>query len=156
MAFRLKAFHCLGFVPTCLRCYVPTFETGHTIWYFRGYEYAGVYNENLTDGEAFDATKVGRPLYVAQDGNLTLAPVEDDMVDLGSGIPKFTYGVTLNLEWKGLDLTVFGTGASGNKIYNLMMSADRPRVNGLDYWWKDSYRQNEDGSWTTGPNPQSS
>ena len=130
-----------------------TFETGHTIWYFRGYEYAGVYNENLTDGEAFDATKVGRPLYVAQDGNLTLAPVEDDMVDLGSGIPKFTYGVTLNLEWKGLDLTVFGTGASGNKIYNLMMSADRPRVNGLDYWWKDSYRQNEDGSWTTGQFP---
>ena len=130
-----------------------TFEAGHTIWYFRGYEYAGVYNENFTDGEAFDATKVGRPLYVAQDGNLTLAPVEDDMVDLGSGIPKFTYGVTLNLEWKGLDLTVFGTGASGNKIYNLMMSADRPRVNGLDYWWKDSYRQNEDGSWTTGQFP---
>ena len=130
-----------------------TFETGHTIWYFRGYEYAGVYNSDLTDGEAFDESKVGRPLYVAQDGNLTLAPVEDDMVDLGSGIPKFTYGVTLNLEWKGLDLTVFGTGASGNKIYNLMMSADRPRVNGLDYWWKDSYRQNEDGSWTTGQFP---
>ena len=130
-----------------------TFETGHTIWYFRGYEYAGVYNSDLTDGEAFDESKVGRPLYVAQDGNLTLAPVEDDMVDLGSGIPKFTYGVTLNLEWKGFDLTVFGTGASGNKIYNLMMSADRPRVNGLDYWWKDSYRQNEDGSWTTGQFP---
>jgi hypothetical protein len=74
------------------------------------------------------------------------------MVDLGSGIPKFTYGVTLNLEFKGFDLTVFGTGASGNKIYNLMMSADRPRVNGLDYWWKDSSRShtvvNEDKTTT--------
>ena len=79
------------------------------------------------------------------------------MVDLGSGIPKFTYGITVNLEYKGFDLTVFGTGASGNKIYNLMMSADRPRVNGLDYWWKDSWRSttNEDGSvsWTEGTYP---
>ena len=118
-----------------------TFEAGHTIWYFRGYEYAGVNAET------------GRPQYVAQDGSLTDAPVEDDMVDLGSGIPKFTYGVTLNLEWKGFDLTVFGTGASGNKIYNLMVSADRPRVNGLDYWWKDSSKQNEDGSWNFGKYP---
>ena len=118
-----------------------TFEAGHTIWYFRGYQYAGVNTEN------------GRPQYVAKDGSLTDAPGEEDMVDLGSGIPKFTYGVTLNLEWKGFDLTVFGTGASGNKIYNLMMSADRPRVNGLDYYWKNSSRQNEDGSWNFGKYP---
>ena len=118
-----------------------TFETGHTIWYFRGYEYAGVNPEN------------GRPQYVAHDGSLTDAPVEDDMVDLGSGIPKFTYGVTLNLEWKGFDLTVFGTGASGNKIYNLMVSADRPRVNGLDVWWKDSSKQDENGNWIIGKYP---
>lgn len=117
-----------------------TFEAGHTIWYFRGYQYAGVNPETL------------RPQYVAKDGSLTDAPVEDDMVDLGSGIPKFTYGLTLNLEYKGFDLTVFGTGASGNKIYNLMMSADRTRVNGLDYWWKNSSRShtvvNEDKSTT--------
>ena len=118
-----------------------TFESGHTIWYFRGYEYAGVNAET------------GRPMYVAQDGSLTDAPVEDDMVDLGSGIPKFTYGVTLNLEWKGFDLTVFGTGASGNKIYNLMVSADRPRVNGLDVWWKDSSKQDEAGNWILGKYP---
>ena len=109
-----------------------TFESGHTIWYFRGYEYAGVDPETA------------RPLYVAKDGSLVEAPEEDDMVDLGSGIPKFTYGVTLNLEYKGFDLTVFGTGASGNKIYNLMVSADRPRVNGLDIWWKDSSRTHVD------------
>jgi len=118
-----------------------TFESGHTIWYFRGYQYAGVNPETA------------RPMYVAQDGSLTDAPVEDDMVDLGSGIPKFTYGVTLNLEWKGFDLTVFGTGASGNKIYNLMVSADRPRVNGLDVWWKDSSKQDENGNWSIGKYP---
>ena len=37
---------------------------------------------------------------------------EEDMTDIGSAIPKVTYGVTLNLAWKGLDLTVFGTGVA--------------------------------------------
>ena len=121
-----------------------TFEAGHTIWYFRGYEYGGV--ELVTDESG---NTMARPYYIDVNGEKTFAPSDEDLTDLGSGIPKFTYGVTVNLEYKGFDLTVFGTGASGNKIYNLMMSADRPRVNGLDYWWKDSWRQSADGTYTT-------
>ncbi len=60
---------------------------------------------------------------------------------MGSGIPTFTYGITLNAEYKGFDLTVFGTGAAGNKIYNLMVSADRPLINGIDHYWKNSWRE---------------
>ena len=71
------------------------------------------------------------------------------MKDLGCGIPKFTYGITLNLEWKGFDFTVFGTGASGNKIYTIITSADRPRGNGLDVWWLDSWKKDADGNYTT-------
>jgi TonB-linked SusC/RagA family outer membrane protein len=149
-----------------------TFEAGHTIWYFRGYEYQGVYGPN-TYQMVGDATpneaNYGKPLYggmvpdlnpdgsqkVDGEGNpvtkwgSVFAPNEDtDMVDLGSGIPNFTYGVTINLEYKGFDLTVFGTGASGNKIYNLMVSADRPRVNGLNVWWLDSWRKDSEGNYT--------
>jgi TonB-linked SusC/RagA family outer membrane protein len=112
----------------------PTFEVGHTIWYFRGYDYAGVEPET------------GKALYHTQDGGVTDAPSEDDKADLGSGIPKFTYGITLNLEWKGFDFTVFGTGAWGNKIYNMMVSADRPRINGLDLYWKDSWKNPGDNT----------
>ena len=36
---------------------------------------------------------------------------------------------------------MFGTGAAGNKIYNLMASADRAQLNGIDTYWKDSWRQ---------------
>ena len=150
-----------------------TFESGHTIWYFRGFEYQGVYNKDnykLVGHTEFDPASEGRPIYGGMvpdlnengeqktdaDGNAlkkwgsVFAPNEDtDMVDLGSGIPKFTYGITLNMEYKGFDLTVFGTGASGNKIYNLMVSADRPRVNGLNTWWLDSWRKNEEGVYTT-------
>ena len=112
----------------------PTFEAGHTIWYFRGFKYAGVDKET------------GRPQYYDKDGQITDAPGEDDKQDLGSAIPKFTYGVTINLEYKGFDFTVFGTGAAGNKIYNLMVSADRPRVNGINTYWKDSWRQAGDNA----------
>ena len=149
-----------------------TFEAGHTIWYFRGFDYLGVYSQSsygMVGDKEFNAANEGRPIYggmvpdlnadgsqkVDAEGNAltkwgaVFAPNEDtDMVDLGSGIPKFTYGVTLNLEWKGFDLTVFGTGASGNKIYNLMVSADRPRVNGLNTWWLDSWRKDESGNYT--------
>ena len=105
----------------------PTFEAGHQVWYFRGYKYAGV----AEDGSA---------LYYNKNGETTSAPTDEDKQDLGSAIPKFTYGITLNAEYKGFDLTVFGTGAAGNKIYNLMVSADRPLINGIDTYWKDSWR----------------
>jgi hypothetical protein len=168
-------------------------EVGHTIWYFWGYNYAGVYNENLIqtndikldengkpmlDGNGnfipqYDEKNWGRPVYYGQvpvldaDGNpmkdenneditkygLTCSPKEEDREDLGAGIPKFTYGITLNLEYKGFDLTVFGTGAYGNKIYNFMVSADRPRINGINTYWKDSSRsivtKNDDGTTST-------
>ena len=154
-----------------------TFEAGHTIWYFRGYDYKGVYSDKtyqLVGDKECNPANIGKPLYggmvpvldeqgnqvVDADGNkvtqwgTVFAPSQDtDMVDLGAGIPKFTYGLTFNCEYKGFDFTVFGTGASGNKIYNLMVSADRPRVNGLDTWWKDSWRaeviKHDDGTTTT-------
>lgn len=106
----------------------PTFEAGHNVWYFRGYKYASV----AEDGSA---------LYYDKNGELTSAPTDEDKQDLGSGIPKFTYGITLNAEYKGFDLTVFGTGAYGNKIYNLMVSADRPLINGIDHYWKNSWKE---------------
>ncbi|MCH5302961.1 MAG: TonB-dependent receptor [Prevotella sp.] len=112
----------------------PSLEAGHTIWYFRGWKYAGVNKET------------GRPQYYDKNGQITDAPGEEDKQDLGAAIPKFTYGITLNLEYKGFDLTVFGTGASGNKIYNMMVSADRPQINGITTYWKNSWKQPGDNA----------
>jgi len=92
------------------------FEEGHSIWYLRGYDYAGVmsYDDAVAAG---DIDKAGKALYVSANGELTTAPVEADQKDLGNGIPKFTYGLTLNFEYKNFDLTIFGTGISGNIFY---------------------------------------
>ena len=105
---------------------VTSFEKGYPIWYFRGYDYAGV-------------DKDGAPVYRDINGNETPAPGENDKKYLGEGIPNLTYGITLNMAYKGFDLVVFGTGAAGNEIYNLMVSADRPRTNGLTTYWKNSW-----------------
>lgn len=40
------------------------------------------------------------------------------LADMGSFLPKFTYGLNLSATFKGLDFTMFIQGVNGNKIYN--------------------------------------
>ena len=81
------------------------FEKGQPAWYFYGYQYEGVNAEN------------GQPIYTdfSEDGQIG----EDDKTYIGKGIPDYTYGITLNAAWKGLDLMVFGSGVGGVNIFNL-------------------------------------
>ncbi len=90
-----------GASPEVVRCY---FEQGQPVWYMRGYKYAG----RAADGTA---------QYYTKDGNITNDPQAEDMTNVGSGLPSLTYGITLNAEYKGFDLTVFGAGQAGNDIY---------------------------------------
>ena len=103
------------------------FEKGYPIWYFYGYKYAGVNQET------------GAAEYYNKAGERVTTVSENDRTYLGEGIPNLTYGLTINLAWKGLDLTIFGTGAAGNEIYNLMVSADRSLTNSLTTYWKNSW-----------------
>ncbi|MBP3246409.1 MAG: TonB-dependent receptor [Prevotella sp.] len=90
-----------GASPEVVRCY---FEQGQPVWYMRGYKYAG----RAADGTA---------QYYKKDGSLTNDPQAEDMTNIGSGLPTLTYGITINAEYKGFDLTVFGAGEAGNDIY---------------------------------------
>ena len=90
-----------GASPEVVRCY---FEQGQPVWYMRGYKYAG----RAADGTA---------LYYTKDGGTTNDPQAEDMTNVGSGLPSLTYGITLNAEYKGFDLTIFGAGEAGNDIY---------------------------------------
>lgn len=44
----------------------------------------------------------------------------DDKHDLGSAQPKFTFGLSNTLSYKGFDLTFFFQGSYGNKIFNFL------------------------------------
>ena len=103
------------------------FEVGYPIWYFRGYKYAGV-NESTGAAQYYDA-----------DGEITETVMDNDLQYIGKAIPDATYGITINLAWKGFDLSVFGTGVIGTDIFSLLYSADRPKTNTLSYYWRNSW-----------------
>ena len=101
------------------------FEEGYPVWYFRGYQYAGVNAEN------------GKPDYYDKDGNLTQAPVDADMSYMGSALPPVSFGLTLRLEWKGLDFTAFGTGAAGHQLMPCIYRVDHSQINSLVYFYEE-------------------
>ena len=96
---------------------VTRFEKGYPAWHLYGYEFAGINEET---GEALFN-------HYDDEGNLagtTTAPADSDKRHLGSGIPTYNYGVTLNAGWKGIDFLVFFTGAGGNQILNALNNID--------------------------------
>ncbi len=96
---------------------VTRFEKGYPAWHLYGYEFAGI---ESTTGEALFN-------HYDENGNLagtTTAPADSDKRHLGSGIPTYNYGLTFNAGWKGIDLTLFLTGAGGNQILNALNNID--------------------------------
>lgn len=56
---------------------------------------------------------------------------------IGDAIPDFTYGITLTAAWKGLDLTVFGSGSYGNDIFNCATRSDHISANKMKKFFYD-------------------
>jgi TonB-linked SusC/RagA family outer membrane protein len=110
------------------------FEKGYPIWYMRGYEYAGV---NPSDGT---------PLYYNASGEKVDSPIDADLKQIGSGIPDFTYGITINLGYKGFDLTAFGSGAAGNEIAYAVPRSTRVQANTLQYIFDNRWQKAGDES----------
>lgn len=105
-------------------CY---FEKGYPIWYMRGYEYQGV-----------DASN-GSPIFNDLNGDGIIN--DSDKTMIGSAIPDITYGLTLNLAYKGFDIIVFANGTYGNEICYGVPRSTRIQANTLKYFY--------DNRWTT-------
>lgn len=102
---------------------ITYFEEGYPVYYFRGYEYEGVDSET------------GEPIFADVDGDGTVN--ENDKTYIGDAIPDFTYGITLTAAWKGLDLTVFGSGSYGNDIFNCATRSDHISANKMKKFFYD-------------------
>lgn len=97
---------------------LTAFEPGYPVWYLRGFNYEGIYTEDQyytnDSGQQVRFARKGDPIITDVDGNHTIDA--GDMQYIGQGTPTFTYGVTVNLAWKGLDFTLYGAGQGGNHI----------------------------------------
>lgn len=103
------------------------FEEGEKVWHFYGYKYKGVDQE--TGAAMFDDMVDGVP-------GLT----SDDKTNIGDAIPDITYGVTINLAYKGFDFTAFGSGTAGNDIFMAIQRQDKPTSNRIyDVFFKDRW-----------------
>ena len=106
-------------------------EVGHPINQFYGYKIAGFFNTpaDISAADAYAQKQtgsstatyetdegVGRFKYVDVNGDGVIN--SDDRTFLGSPLPKFTYGITLGLAYKGFDLSTFFYGSYGNKIWD--------------------------------------
>ena len=118
-------------------------EPGMPLWYMCGYKAKGV-------------DKDGNMVYFDYDdeGNVTgetISPQENDRVYLGKGIPTWTYGLTINMNWKNFDLSIFGNGVAGCQIYPTAFRVDRPSCNTYAWYWKNSWKKAGDESWAKFP-----
>lgn len=119
-------------------------QNGYAIGYFWGYQTAGIFQnqQQINDWKAAgNGTLQANPqpgdvIFVDQDRNGIIDA--DDKVDLGNGIPDFTYGINLNFYWRNFDLGIVGTGVAGNQIVQSYRQQDDQYANYttaiLDRW----------------------
>ena len=82
---------------------LTAFEPGYPVWYLRGFKYEGM------DAE-------GNPVLANLSGDEAGTIDSEDMTYIGQGTPTYTYGLTVNMAWKGLDFVLYGAGQGGNHI----------------------------------------
>jgi len=105
-------------------------QVGQSYNSFYGYKTAGIFQNsaevkayaNSTGGLIQPLAKPGDFRWVDADGDGKITDL--DKTFLGSSIPKFTFGLTVNLDYKSFDLMVFAQGAAGNKVFQGLRRLD--------------------------------
>ena len=97
-------------------------ENGHAIGYFLGYKTAGIF-QNQQEINEWIAAGNGVMQNNVQPGDVKYIDINHDgvinakdKVDLGNGLPKYTFGFNFTLGYKGFDLSANFTGAAGFQI----------------------------------------
>lgn len=109
---------------------ITRIQVGQPYNVFYGYQTNGIFqtqaeidnHKNAGGNKIQPNAKPGdfRWVDVNNDGEITNA----DKTFLGSSIPKFTFGFTVNLDYKGFDFMAFAQGAAGNKIFQGLRRLD--------------------------------
>ncbi len=119
-------------------------ENGKPIGYFWGYKTAGIFqnqkeiNDWVSKGNGVlqSDVKPGDVKYydINHDGVIS----EDDKVNLGNGMPNFTFGINVGFNIIGFDISAVANGAVGQKIVQSYRNHSNPQANYtnaiLDRW----------------------
>jgi TonB-linked SusC/RagA family outer membrane protein len=105
-------------------------QNGHPVGYFWGYRTDGIFqNQDEVNAHAKGGNRIqpnavpGDVRFVDVNGDGVISAL--DKVQIGSPIPKFTYGFHMNAQWNGFDVAVLFSGVYGNDIVNGTRANDR-------------------------------
>ncbi len=107
-------------------------QVGHSYNSFFGYKILGIFqNEqeiqnyrNKDGGLIQPNAQPGDFKWADLDGDGRISSGDLDKTFLGSSIPKYTFGFTVNLNYKEFDFMVFAQGVAGNKIFQGLRRLD--------------------------------
>ena len=117
---------------------VTYFEEGYPLWYLRTFVVDHIDKQT------------GAAVYKDFNNDGVITPDDRDFV--GSGIPDFTYGLTINMAWKGFDLLVLGAGSQGADLLYAVGRADALQQNTLKIFYADAWK-NASSTGYTYPKP---
>jgi TonB-dependent starch-binding outer membrane protein SusC len=133
------------------------FQKGYEIGYFFGYEMDGIFQtqEEIDNSPVYqEGAKPGDIRFVDQNGDGIINFNDDsDKKHLGSPIPDFTIGFSMNFAYKGFDLSAMFFASVGNEIIR-NYERQQPFANQLDYnidRWTGPGSTNEHPRLTTEP-----
>jgi TonB-linked SusC/RagA family outer membrane protein len=94
-------------------------SVGHPVGSFYGYVQDGIFQNATEITNAASTPWVSKPgdiRFKDLDGDKKITIADRDYI--GSSIPTFTYGITMNVGYRDFDLNIDFNGSSGNKIVN--------------------------------------
>lgn len=109
--------------------FVAYTEIGQPIAYFFGYETNGIFqtNEAAEANTAQPDARAGDVIFVDQNNDGIIN--SEDKVMIGNPHPDFTFGLTLEGEYKNFDASIFLQGSVGNDLYNGIFRYDLNTTN---------------------------
>jgi TonB-linked SusC/RagA family outer membrane protein len=104
--------------PTIRSIQATRNAVGRSLSSFFGYNVLGYFNsqEEVDNSPTQDGKGLGRFRYEDINGDGAITP--DDRTFLGSPVPDYTGGLTLNLKYKAIEFETYWFGSFGNEIWN--------------------------------------
>ncbi len=114
---------------------ISRITVGYPIDYFIGYKTQGlfqnwdeVHSHVNKDGQMLQPNaSPGDIRFLDINGDGVISP--DDRTYIGNPTPDWSYGFTINAEWKNFDLTIFGQGIAGAQVFQAIRRFDLPLAN---------------------------
>lgn len=129
-------------------------QVGQPINSFYGFKTAGIF-QNMAEINAYKNTagnlvqpnaRPGDFRWTDTDADGTIT--DNDKIFLGNSLPKYSFGFSVNLEYKGFDFMVFAQGNAGSKIFQGLRRLD---IGNSNYQTKALGRWTGDGTSTDFP-----